>query len=77
MVSASVRRQQVDYARERGISCRRACTLLHVARSALKYQSSKAAADAPIANGCARSPRSTQGTAIDLSGSSSSVKAIK
>jgi putative transposase len=48
MVGASVRRRQVEYARKRGISCRRACAMLHVARSALNYQSSKAATDAPI-----------------------------
>jgi putative transposase len=48
MVGASVRRRQVEYARKRGVSCRRACAMLHVARSALNYQSSKAAADAPI-----------------------------
>lgn len=48
MVGASVRRRQVEYARKRGVSCRRACAMLHVARSALQYQSSKAIADAPI-----------------------------
>jgi putative transposase len=48
MVGASVRRRQVEYARKRGLSCRRACAMLHVARSALKYESSKAAADAPV-----------------------------
>ena len=46
MVGASVRRRQVEYARKRGVSCRRACAMLHVARSALNYQSSKAVADA-------------------------------
>ena len=48
MVSASVRRRQVEYALKRGPSCRRACAMLHVARSALKYESLKAAADAPV-----------------------------
>ena len=48
MVGASVRRRQVDYARKRGVSCRRACAMLHVARSALHYQSLKAAADVPV-----------------------------
>ena len=38
MVGASVRRRQVEYARKRGVSCRRACAMLHVARSALQYQ---------------------------------------
>jgi len=48
MVSASVRRRQVEYALKRGLSSRRACKILHVARSALKYESLKAVADAPI-----------------------------
>jgi len=41
------RRRQVAYGRERGLSVRRACTLFSVARSALHYESRKAAADAP------------------------------
>jgi putative transposase len=45
MVSVSARRQQVAYARERGVSCRRACALLSVARSALGYESKKAKQD--------------------------------
>jgi putative transposase len=39
MVGARVRRQQVAYARGRGLSSRRACALLSVARSTLGYQS--------------------------------------
>lgn len=39
MVSVRVRREQVAYARRRGLSQRRACTLLRVARSALGYRS--------------------------------------
>jgi putative transposase len=39
MVSAPVRRQQVGYAKGRGLSVRRACKLLGVARSALNYSS--------------------------------------
>ena len=35
MVSAPVRRQQVAYVRQRGLSLRRACALLKVARSTL------------------------------------------
>ena len=46
-MSAPGRRQQVEYARRRGLSCRRACALLRVARSALKYQSRLAVKDAP------------------------------
>ncbi len=45
MVGAPARRQQVAYASARGLSQRRACALLHTARS---YVSTKAQADAPI-----------------------------
>jgi putative transposase len=38
MVSARVRRHQVTYAAGRGLSVRRACALLSVARSTLGYQ---------------------------------------
>jgi putative transposase len=48
MVSATVRRQQVAYVRERGVSTRRACWLLSVARSALGYESVLAKRDAPV-----------------------------
>jgi putative transposase len=48
MVSARVRRQQVAYVRTRGLSCRRACALLSVARSGVGYQSRLAAKDAPV-----------------------------
>jgi putative transposase len=39
MVSTAVRRQQVAYAVRRGVSCRRACKLVRVARSGLGYES--------------------------------------
>ena len=48
MVSAPARRQQVAYASARGLSQRRACALLRTARSALRYESTKAATDAPV-----------------------------
>ena len=48
MVSARVRREQVAFVQTRGVSCRRACALLSVARSALRYQSRLVAKDAPI-----------------------------
>ena len=48
MVSVPARRWQVAYARGRGLSQRRACTLMRVGRSALAYQSVKAAKDAPV-----------------------------
>lgn len=39
MVSVSARRRRVAYVRSRGVSCRRACELYSVARSALRYES--------------------------------------
>ena len=47
MVGARVRRQQVAYARARGLSSRRACALLMVARSRLGYVSRLQVRDAP------------------------------
>jgi len=47
MVGARVRRQQVAYAQGRGLSSRRACALLSVARSTLGYVSRLTARDAP------------------------------
>lgn len=46
MVGAPVCRQQVAYAQARGLSCRKACAALNVARSSLYYESKKAAAGA-------------------------------
>jgi hypothetical protein len=46
MVSVSARRSAVAYATGRGLSQRRACTLLKVARSALGYRPRKAEKDA-------------------------------
>jgi putative transposase len=48
MVSVAARRQQVAYANGRGVSKRRACRPLSVARSALHYQSRLVAKDAPL-----------------------------
>ena len=48
MVGARVRRQQVAYAQGRGLSGRRACALLSVARSTLGYVSRLIAKDAPV-----------------------------
>jgi putative transposase len=47
MVGARVRRQLVAYAQSRGLSGRRACALLAIARSTLGYQSRLAVRDAP------------------------------
>lgn len=46
MVSASARREQVRYAVQRGLSSRRACWLMQLARSTLEYQSRMRARDA-------------------------------
>lgn len=48
MVSACVRRKQVAYVRRRGISLRRACALLQVARLTVGYESAFAKPDAPV-----------------------------
>ena len=48
MVSARARRQEVAYARARGVSSRRACALLSVARSTLTYRSRLAVRDQPV-----------------------------
>jgi putative transposase len=48
MVSVPARREQVAFAERRGLSQRRACTLVKVGRSALRYRSLKAFADAPV-----------------------------
>ena len=47
MVGVPVRRRGVAYAKERGLSARRACTLLGVARSALHYEPKLPAKNAP------------------------------
>jgi len=47
MVSACARRQQVSYVHTRGVSIRRACALLSIARSTLGYQSRLVVKDAP------------------------------
>jgi len=47
VVSSQARREQVAFGCERGLSKRRACELLKVARSALAYRSVRAERDAP------------------------------
>ena len=51
VVSSQARREQVAFACERGLSKRRACELLEVARSALAYRSVRAERDAPLPGG--------------------------
>jgi len=48
MVSAHGRRRQVAYAKRRGVSKRRACALLGVARSGLEHESIRDQQDAPV-----------------------------
>ncbi len=48
MVSAQARRSQVGFAKNRGLSVRRACALVGVARSTMGYQPRMAAKDAPV-----------------------------
>jgi len=48
MVSSQARREQVAFACERGLSKRRACELLKVARSALSYRSVRGERDGPV-----------------------------
>ncbi|GAG43228.1 unnamed protein product, partial [marine sediment metagenome] len=48
MVSAPARRKQVAYVRGRGISLRRSCALLQVARSTIGYESALDKRDAPV-----------------------------
>ena len=48
MVSACARRRQVQYAKKRGLSYRRGCALIGVARSTLRYESKLAKKDAPV-----------------------------
>jgi putative transposase len=48
MVGVPARRSAVAYATGRGLSQRRACTLIGVGRSALRYRSVKAQRDAPV-----------------------------
>ena len=48
MVAARVRRLQVEFVRARGISMRRSCELLSVARSTVGYRSTLIERDAPV-----------------------------
>ncbi len=48
MVSTPVRREQALFAHERGVSLERACALVQVARSSVRYQSRMIVKDAPV-----------------------------
>jgi putative transposase len=75
MVGARVRRQQVAYAEGRGLSRRRACALLSVARSTLGYVSRLIARDAPLLPSVRTLAGSIRATAIARFGSFSSERA--
>lgn len=47
MVSAPAKRRQVEYAKVRGLSERKACALMRTARSSLHYESWMQEKDAP------------------------------
>ena len=76
MVGARVRRQQVAYARLRGLSGRRACALLSIARSTLGYQSRLIARDAPALTAMRELAGQYPGTGIAAFGSSFSAPAM-
>jgi putative transposase len=48
MVGVPARRRGVAYAEDKGVSARRACTLLGISRSALRYESKLAVKDADV-----------------------------
>jgi putative transposase len=48
MVSAPVRREQAAFAKQRGLSCRKACALVGVARSSLTYAPSRPVKDMQV-----------------------------
>jgi putative transposase len=48
MVSAQARRSQVEFASHRGVSVRRACALIGVARSTMGYEAKMPAKDGPV-----------------------------
>lgn len=48
MVSAQARRAQVEFASYRGVSVRRACALIGVARSTMRYEPKMPAKDGPV-----------------------------
>lgn len=52
-MSVPARRKQVAYAKQRGLSERRACTPLSVARSSLHYESAQTVKDVPVLTGMA------------------------
>jgi len=70
MVSARARRQQVSYARNRGISEQRACALLSVSRSTLGYCSRMVAKDEPVRAAMQELSGQSHVSAIAVSGSS-------
>jgi hypothetical protein len=76
-VSVPVRRKQVAYGRERGLSARRACTLFSVARSALGYHSRRVVKDATVVEHMTALSSQYPRSAIGASRSSSPATAIQ
>ena len=74
MVSARGRRQQVGFAQSRGLSARRACALIGVARSTLGYAWRLPVKDAPVVAAMRDLSGSIRGTATDGSTSSSAAR---
>jgi putative transposase len=75
VVSPQARREQVGFACEHGLSERRACGLLGIARSTLSYELTLPAKDAPVIAAMRACRRSTRATAIDGSASSCAARA--
>ena len=69
MVSPQARREQVAFACERGLSERRACGLLDIARSTLDYELRLPIKDRPVIEAMRCSRRSTRATATGASSS--------
>ena len=67
MVSAQARRSQVEFASHRGISVRRACALIGVARSTMGYESKMPAKNGPVITVMRICRASTLGMATDAS----------
>ena len=74
VVGARARRQQVAYAEGRGLSRRRACALLTVARSTLAMSRDSRRGTVPSSTRCVDWPASIRGTGIVAFGSSCSGK---
>jgi putative transposase len=75
MVSLQARRAQVDLARERGLSLRRACGLIGMSRSTPSYKPRLPAKDAPVIETMKELSAHTRATAIGASTCSCAARA--